>query len=107
MWEKIKANSHFVYFGVIVVGYLSYAIYSYGFDEFILGYFRSEDDYKINTGPGGFSFYPYFNLLLGPFFGSLIWIAYLHFTDSKYAKLAGQIFAILLVILLIYLRKNL
>lgn len=104
MWEKIRANSAYVYLGIIVIGYLSYTIYIYGFDELILGYFKAEDDYW----PEGKTWnILYYDFLIIPLFGSLIWIAYLHFTDSKYAKFAGQIFAILLVVFLIYLRKNL
>lgn len=105
MWEKIRANSAYVYLGIIVIGYLSYTIYIYGFDELILGYFRAEDDYDL-TGPGGLYFYPYLNVLLIPLLGSLYFIAHLYFTGSKYAKLAGQIFTVLLIGILIYLRKN-
>lgn len=104
MWEKIKANSAYVYLGIIVIGYLSYAIYTYGFDELILGYFGAEDDYW----PEGQTWnHLYFDFLLVPLLGSFMLIAHLYLIESKYAKLAGQLFAVLLVVFLIYLRKNL
>ncbi len=104
MWEKIKANSAYIYLGVIVIGYLSYALYTYGFEEFIIGHFKSMEDYRTHDG----DIFVFYNMFFpGIIFLAFILISHLYIKESKYAKLSEQIFAVMFVILLIYLRKNL
>lgn len=105
MWEKIKANSHYIYFGVIVVGYFIYVFTIYGIDDIFFGYFSSRADYK-SEGWGG-TYYVYDIIIFMPLFGIGYILLKLYERESKYFLPVIQILTILLVVFLIYLRKNL